>query len=74
MANIKLVFLGTEKSSTENTELQCYHNTRNEIYLCIQSENDYPSFICLDKHTAIKFHKELKKQISYFEEEVSNGI
>ena len=63
MANIKLVFQGTEKSETQEHELTTFANTRNEIYICIES--DYPSFICLDKPTAVKLVKELKLQISY---------
>lgn len=65
MANIKLVFQGTEKSQTEKHELVTFANTNNEIYLCIEVENNYPSFICLDKATAVKLVKELKLQISY---------
>lgn len=67
MANIKLVFKGTEKSETESHELVAYANTKNEIYLCIEMDNNYPSFICLDKATAVKLVKELKLQISYLD-------
>lgn len=67
MANIKLVFQGSEKSETERHELVAFANTNKEIYLSIQMYNDYKSFICLDKATAVKLVKELKLQISYLD-------
>lgn len=73
MANVKLVFSGTEKSESDNTTLQCYHNAQNEIFIQLERDGDYPIHICFDKQTAIRFHKELKKQISYFREEGYNG-
>ena len=70
---VKLVFYGTERSKTNETELTAYLNTKNEIFISIERE-DYPAnYICLDKATAIKFHRELKKQISFFEEGDENG-
>lgn len=74
MANTKLLFLGSEKSETTEHSLVCYHNANNEIYINISmgnSDNDY-AFICLDKQTAIKLHRELKKHISFLESEVHN--
>ena len=74
MANTKIVFLGTEKSQTENHELLCYSNDKNEIFISIEMEGYESSFICLDKSTAIKLHRELKKHISFLNEsEVFNG-
>lgn len=67
MANIKLVFQGTETSETNTHELTAFANTRNEICLCIEMDNNYPSFICLDKATSVKLVKELKLQISYLQ-------
>jgi len=67
MANIKLVFQGTDVSETNEHELVAYANTRNEIYLSIDCDSNYPSFICLDKATAVKLVKELKLQISYLQ-------
>jgi hypothetical protein len=69
MGNYKLVFGGTEKSSTQNHELVCYLNSSNEIFISIDSKDGYSSYVCLDKYTAIKLHRELKKQISFIEEE-----
>lgn len=74
MANVKLKFYGTEKSKTEDTSLVSYYNTNNEIYICIDMPNFESSFICLDKPTAVRLVRELKKQIGYIEsEEVRYG-
>lgn len=74
MANIKLVFSGTEKSGTDEHTLVSFANTNNEIYVCIEMDNNYPSFVCLDKQTAVRLVRELKKQIGFLQgEEVSNG-
>lgn len=67
MANIKIVFKGSEKSKTDEHELTAFANTNNEIYICIDM-GDFPShFICLDKPTAIRLVKELKLNISYLD-------
>ena len=74
MANVKLIFSGSEISETEQHNLVCYQNASNEIYLHIDMPGYETSFICLDKPTAIKLHRELKKQISFItESEVFNG-
>jgi len=75
MANVKLIFNGTEKSETEEHSLICYSTANNEIYLNISIPHFEDSFVCLDKSTAIKLHRELKKQISFLDdsEEVYNG-
>jgi len=60
---------------TLEDELECYATKHNEILLNIKDvPRNEELFICLDKSTAIKFHRELKKQISFLtEEEVNNG-
>ena len=74
MANVKLVFSGTKGSGTFDNELTCYKTICNEIMIQIEGSNGEFSHIYLDKSTAIKLHRELKKQISFIEdEEVSNG-
>lgn len=73
MANTTLVFHGTERSGTDQTKLMCYKNTHNNIFIKIEDGVYEPAFICLDKNTAIKLHRELKKHISFLEEEVNNG-
>jgi len=73
MANIKLIFQGSEKSNTDDHELNCFYNANNEIYLSIDNKVFPETHICLDKLTAVKLVKHLKLQISYIESEVSNG-
>lgn len=71
----KTVFLSSEKSGVKH-EMECFLNDRNEIFITIfDSENVYDEkFICLDKTTAIKFVKHLKKEIAFLmESEVNNG-
>lgn len=70
---VKLVFNGTDVSETHESELTLYANFRGEIFVKITEPNGEYSFICLDRPTAIRMHKELKKQISYLEGEVNHG-
>lgn len=62
-ARVKLEFYGTEKSQTEDYTLVAYSNVNNEIYISIDMGDITPSFICLDKPTAVRLVRELKKQI-----------
>jgi len=78
MEHTKLLFCGTNESETNEKELCCYVNTKDEIYISIVDttiNNEYygTQYICLNKATAIKLHKELKKQISYIQGDVQNG-
>jgi len=70
--NVKTIFCGTERSNTQDTELICHCNTFDEIFIQItdptQDHINNCEFICLNKATAIKLHRELKKQISFIEE------
>lgn len=74
---VKVVFYGTEQSGSNETELSGYVNQSDEIFISIKTSvgyNDFhESWICLDKATAIKFHRELKKQISFIQEGDENG-
>jgi hypothetical protein len=72
---VNLTFSGSEKSETQEHSLKMFHNTKNEIYLTIEMPDQHElNFVCFDKETAIKFSKELRKQISYItDEEVYNG-
>jgi hypothetical protein len=72
MANFRLVFQGTQRSDTLNNDLEVYENAHNEVAIYLESDGII-NMICLDKDTAVKFCKELKRQISYLESEVSNG-
>jgi hypothetical protein len=67
MANVKLSFYGSNFSKTTEHKLECYANADDEIYISIEMDgnNDFFSaFISLDKETAIKLSRELRKQIS----------
>lgn len=76
MANTKLLFFGTESSGTSDIEMSCYANEQNKIFIqLLDTSADHwhnSQHIVLDKATAIKLHRELKKQISYIEEGMSN--
>jgi hypothetical protein len=68
MGNVRLIFGGTEISNTIDHSLQVYVNYRNELFISIDME-DYPeAFICLDRSTAIKLSREIRKQIALMEE------
>ena len=74
MANTKLVFLGTDRSKTDNVELEAFSTTFNELFISINNSGehfDQCKHICLDRETAIKLVKNLKLQISFLE--VKNG-
>lgn len=64
---VKLSFQGTEKSSSDLRELECYAGN-NEIVVLITDtdcEHDYnQQFVALDKSTAIRLSRELRKQIA----------
>ncbi|AGO48519.1 hypothetical protein Phi18:3_gp007 [Cellulophaga phage phi18:3] len=65
MANVKLIFQGTESTGTEDSELECYANSENEITLSIKDcVNEHNSAISLDVSTAIKFSKVLRSAIN----------
>jgi hypothetical protein len=65
MANVKLLFYGTEQSGTQEISIECFRNSYNEITIKIDEGRNFPlSFISLDKQTSIKLSKELRKQIA----------
>ena len=66
---VQLIFYGSSRSETDEYELRCFYNTLNEIYIGIDTKSEYETFICLDRETAIKFSKELRKQIALIEDE-----
>ena len=72
MANVKLIFQGTEESKTSSQELQCYVNYQDDIYISITDTTSGHDFnfqsICLDKSTAIKFAKILRTEINKIQE------
>ena len=68
MANIKLTFLGTQRSETQEHKLECYANSEDEIFLSIDIEDYPPSYICLDIATSIKLAKVLRSEINLIKE------
>lgn len=73
MANVKLLFYGTETSGTEEHTLEVFHTNDNEIFIEIDMQDNNRAHLCLDKSTAIKFHRNLKRSISFLDKEVDNG-
>jgi hypothetical protein len=57
---VRLVFESTDSES----EMQCYLNHKNEIYVQIDNNDMPPSFITLDKQDSIKLVKVLKTEIN----------
>lgn len=70
MANVKVIYLCSEHPETE---MQMFYNSNNKIFISIGMNSIDPYFICLDRQTAIKFSKDLRREISYMESEVDNG-
>jgi hypothetical protein len=70
MANVKLVFCGDEQTENTKKEMQVYINQYQKIYIQIDDTSertqgwDSLEYIVLDKITAIRFSKELRKQIA----------
>lgn len=69
MANVKLIFYGTEESKTSEHQIECHLNFRNEIFIEVTSDDGDIQFICLDKSTAIKFAKTIRTEINKIEDE-----
>ena len=66
---VQLVFYGTEQSYSGDTELRCFCNTKNEIFIGIKEKDSPEIWIALEKNTAIKYSKELRKQIALIRNE-----
>ena len=62
MANVKLVFYNADEQ--EKAELVCFKNIYNNIFIQIDTGDCPPSFIVIDKSTAIKFAKTLRTEIN----------
>tara|TARA_R110000787_G_scaffold102267_2_gene208269 strand:+ start:190 stop:405 length:216 start_codon:yes stop_codon:yes gene_type:complete len=70
MARTRLIFYGTEDSAT--SEIECYLNSNNEIFIKLREEGFPIRFITFDKSTAIKFAKTLRTEINKIQEGGSN--
>lgn len=64
MENTKFIFTGTENS--EDQEMQLFYNTKNEIFIKVYHWEipDQAEYITLNKATAVKLCKVLKREIS----------
>jgi len=72
MENTKIIFCSSKED--DHSEMQAYINTQNELFITIENELHQFSYITLNRETAIKFVKHLKKEISYMiESEEENG-
>ena len=73
MANVKLLFCGIDKSVFEDSSIECFANIHGNISIIIEEHNDtdYLNYkaIVLDRETAIRFAKELRKQIALISNE-----
>jgi len=64
MANVKLIFCGNEGAEQYGKQLQLYVNTDGMLFIEIEDIGYSVNYTVLDKETAIKLSRELKKQIS----------
>lgn len=65
MANFKLLFL----DETDNNDIQVFNTSLNKIYIAINNDDigdnkTNCACIALDVQTAVKFSKELRRQIA----------
>lgn len=64
MGNVKLIFCGNEEAEQSEKQLQLYVNTNGLLFIEIEDIGYSANYTVLDKETAIKLSRELKKQIS----------
>ena len=62
MANVRLTFYGNQLKKND-AEIICFAKNDGEIIIKISNHNDL-QFISLDKSTAVKLSRELRKQIA----------
>jgi hypothetical protein len=73
MANVKLIFGGSPDYECFERVLEVYVNQNGGLFIQItdmESEYINSQFTVMDKATAVKFSRELRKQISLMEEEI----
>ena len=71
---VKTIFCSSEKQ-TYSSELEVYANANGELYISITADPNDPyqiQWICLDKDTAIKFSKVLRREISFLKDGTTN--
>ena len=62
-----ILFSGTEESETRNHVMECFATNDNDIRIDIDMNGVMFAFINLDKQTAIRLAKELRRQIALLE-------
>jgi hypothetical protein len=76
MERTKIIFCSAENSNCEH-DLEAFYNANGNLTISIKDPKDnsgyYFMHIELDRLTAIKFVKHLKREISYMGSEVNNG-
>ena len=74
MANYQLLFLDKK----EENDIQSFATDLGKIYIAINNDEigfrDNSATICIDISTAIKFSKELRRQIAIAKEKYTNQI
>lgn len=72
--NVKTIYCGDD--DTYKTELLAYANDKNQIFIRIYDPEEessyYSQHIVLDKKTAVRLVKDLKRQISLLEDGGTN--
>ena len=71
MADVSILFRGASGTNSNEKHLEVFTNHYNGITLSITDPDDpYMGgcHICFTKETAIKLHRELKKQISFIKD------
>ena len=63
-----ILFSGTEESKTRNHVMECFATNENEICIYVDMDDSIFAFINLDKQTAIRLAKELRRQIALLED------
>lgn len=72
MSKVKVLFYGSGGESDDH-HLELFATANNLIFIRIQMDSLPPSWIELDKDTAIKLSKSLKTEINKLAKEVSDG-
>lgn len=65
--SVKTIYQSSEKSE-HKSEMEVYANDSGELFIYIYDPEDeqfYSNFICLDKKTAIKLVRHIKREISF---------
>lgn len=67
---VKTIFVSSEESN-HNSELVVYYNDKNNLFIEIYIPDGDPcesQFICLDKATAVKLVKSIRREISFLQD------